>query len=169
MFAPRDGTYLYSSTRSAVIRSTVAQAGSGARLTAALYHHFNRYHTSRGIGGSAPSSCSTSAPAVSNLCLLSIFMLALISQLSLQIRVWSFSGLCCAGILSLTSLHVSSDLHQLFLLSLAYDFGTALRRAAKILSSRVGADGGRRGSHLRPVSYFLCSLSGVLRRHPSTI
>ena len=152
-----------------MIRSRVAQAGVGARSTAALYHTFSRCHASCGIGGSAPSSVSTSAPAVSTLRLLSPFRISAIARLNLQIRVWSFSGFCCAENLSSTSLHVSSDIHLFFLISRACGFGIALCRDAKIQYSHVGADGGQRGIRLRLVRYFVCYLSGVLRRQPSTI
>ena len=47
----------------------------GVRLTAALYHPLSRCHASRGIVGSAPSSCSTSSPSVSTLFILSPFRL----------------------------------------------------------------------------------------------
>ena len=152
-----------------MIRSRVSLAGGVAWSTAALYHPLSRCHAPCGIGGSALSRCSTSSPAVSTLRLLSPFRLAAIARLSLRIRVWYLSGFCRAETLSLTSLHVSSNIHPFFLLSLACSFGTSLRRAAKIPSSRVGSESGRRGSRLRPVRYFVCSLSRALRRHPSTI
>ena len=152
-----------------MIRSRVARAGGRARSTAALYHPFSRCHASRGIGGSAPSSCLTSSPAVSTLHLLSPFRLSAIARLSLRILVWSLVGFRRAETLSSTSLHVSSDIHPFFLLSLACGFGTALRRAAKILSSCLGSDGGQRVICLRPVRYFVCSLLGALQRHPSTV
>ena len=52
--------------------------------------------------------------------------------------------------LSLTSLHVVSDIHAFSLASCARGFGTALSRAAKIPSSLFRAVGGWRGSRLRP-------------------
>ena len=152
-----------------MIRSRVAQVGGVARLTVALYHHFSRYHTSRGIDGSSPSNISTSDPAVSTICLLSPFRLAVIAPLSLRIWVWSFAGFCHTETLLLMSLHVSSDIHPFFLLSCACSFGTALCRSAKIPSYCLGEDGVWRGSRLRPVRYCLCALSGALQRQPITI
>ena len=65
MFSPGDGTWLYSSVRSAVIRSSVARAGGGPRFAAAWYHPFILHHASLAFGGSSPSSDSTAVPASS--------------------------------------------------------------------------------------------------------
>ena len=151
-----------------MIRSSVAQAGGGARSTVALYQLFSCCQAFRGNGGSAPISASTSSPAVSTCLFLSPFRLAVIYRLSLQILVWSLA-FCRLETLLSTSLHVSSKIDPLFLLSLACGFGTSLRRAAKIPSSCVGSAGGRRGRRLSPVRYLVCSLSGALQRNPRII
>ena len=67
------------------------------------------------------------------------------------------------------SLHVYSNIHSFLCRSLTWDFGTALRMAAKIPSSLVGSVGGRSGNFLLPLMYLVCSLSGVLRKQPTTI
>ena len=71
MFSPGDGTRLFSSVRSAVIRSSVAQAGGGPLFAAALYHPFIRRHASLAFGGSSFSNASTANPASSTCRLLS--------------------------------------------------------------------------------------------------
>ena len=124
-----------------------------------MYHTLSCCNDSRGIGGSAPSSASTSYPHVSNIRLLYPFRLATIARLSLRIRVWSLV-FCHAETLSLTSIHVSCKIHPFLLHSLACGFGTSLRRAANIPSSRVGSDSGWRGSRLRPVRYLCVTSRG---------
>ena len=110
MFSPRDGTYLYRSARSAVIRSSYARAGGGARLTAALYHPLSRLQASFGFDGSAPSNVSTSSPAISTLLFMSSLRLAAIARLSLLIFACTLFPRR-AETLSSTIIHVSSDIH----------------------------------------------------------
>ena len=100
--------------------------------------------------GSAPTSASTSAPASSACRLLSVVKLALMTRPSLLIIVWPFAGSRRAETLLSTSLHVAANIQSFFLASRARAFRTALRKAAKMLSSLVGAFGGRRGSFFRP-------------------
>ena len=76
MFSPGDGTRLYSSVLSAVIRSSVARAGGGPLFAAAWYHPFIRRHASLAFRGSSFSNDSTADPASSTRRLLSPFKLA---------------------------------------------------------------------------------------------
>ena len=69
----------------------------------------------------------------------------------------------------MTILHMASKIHAFFLASCASGFGTALRRAAKILSTLVGAVGGRREIPLSPLRYLAYSLSGDVWRQHRTI
>ena len=133
-------------TLSAVIRSSVTQAGGGARSTAAFYHPLIRCHASCIKEGSTPTSASTSAPASSSRRLLSVVKLALIDRPSLLVIFWPFSGSRRAETLSSTSIHVAANIHSFLWDSCACAFGTALHRAAQIWSSFVGSVGSWRGS-----------------------
>ena len=62
MFFPRGGTYVYSATLSAVICSRVTRAGSGVRLTAALYHPLIPCHASWIKGGGPPTAVPQTLP-----------------------------------------------------------------------------------------------------------
>ena len=68
-----------------------------------------------------------------------------------------------------TRLDVDADIHAFFLASLASRFGTAICRAAKILSFLAGAVSGRRGRRLRPPRYLACSLREALCSQPRTM
>ena len=151
-----------------MIRSRVTQADSGARSTEALYHPLIRCHASWIKGGSAPTSASTSAPASSTHRLLSVVKLALMVRPSLLMIFWPFAVSRRAETLSSTSLHVAAKIHSCLLASRACAFGTALRRAAKILSSPTGSVGSRRGSFFRPPRYCMCSFREALCRQPRT-
>ena len=61
-----------------------------------------------------------------------------------------------------TSLHVATKIHSFLRDSHARTFGTALRRATKILSSLVGSVGSQRGSFFRPLRYRMCSFREAL-------
>ena len=54
MFSPGGGTYLYSATLSAMIRSRVTRTGCGARLNTTLYHPLTWCHASWIKGGLPP-------------------------------------------------------------------------------------------------------------------
>ena len=169
MFSPGGGTYLYSATLSAVIRSSVAQAGGGARSRAALYHPWILCQASWMRGGSAPTSASTSAPASSDFRLRSAAKLALIARPSRLFSACPFVRSRRAETLSSKSLHVSADIHAFRLASRAFAFGTALRRAVKASSSLDGVLGGYRGHFFRPLRYLLCYVREALGRQPSTM
>ena len=137
-------------------------------MTAALYYPFSRLHASFAFGGSPPSSVSTSCPTVSTLRFLSPCSLYRMARPSLWILTQTPVPLH-AETLSLTSLHVSSEIHSFLCWSLPWGFGTDLRRAAKIPSSLVGSVGGRSGDFRLPAMYRVCSLSGALRTQPTTM
>ena len=132
-----------------MILSRVTREGGGARSTTDRYYLFNPSQAYQWRGRSDSSSVSIYFPASSVLHLLLPFRLAAIALPNLRIRAWSFTGSCLAENLSSKSIHVNSDIHAFFLASRSWGFGTALRRAAKIPSSLVGAVGGRRGGRLR--------------------
>ena len=159
---------MYSAILSAVIRSRVTQAGGGARWTAAVYHPLIRCHDSWIKGGSAPTSASNYAPTSSARCLISVFKLALMARSSLLTIVWTFSVSRRAETLLSTSLRVAAEIHSFLLAYHTRGFGTALCRAAKILSSLVGSVSSRRGSFFRPLRYRMCSLREALLRKPRT-
>ena len=149
ILSPGGGTLLYSSTRSAVIRSSIVQAGGRALFTAALYHPFICRHASFAFGGSPPSSSSTSFPASSTLRFLSPFRLSLKARPSLRSLVLTLAPLF-AETLSLASLHVSLEIHVFLCFSRSCGFGNALRRSPKSLCSLVGSFGGFSGIFRRP-------------------
>ena len=169
MFSPGGGTYLYSATLSAVIRSSIAQAGGGARSTAALYHPWILCQASWIRGGSTPISASTSAPASSARRLRSSAKLSLIARPIRILSACPFAGSRRVETLSSTSLHVSSEIHSFRLPSRTFAFGTALCRAAKASSSLVGVVGGLRGHFFRPPRYLLCYVREALGRQLSTM
>ena len=153
--SPGDGTWLYSSTRSAVIRSSVARAGGGPLFSAALYHPFIRRHASFAFGGSSPSSASTSFPASSTLRFLPPFRLALTARPSLRSLARTLVP-PLVETLSSASLHVSSEIHAFLCFSRSCGFGTARRRSPKRLSSLVGSFGGSSGNLLCPFRWLVC-------------
>ena len=177
MLSPRGGTPLCSATLSAVIRSSVTRAGGGAQLTAALYlliipqqyHPWRRCQASWMRGGSAPTSASTSAPASSALRFRSATKLALTALPSCLFIACPFRGSRRAETLLLTSLHVSSDIHEFRLAARGCAFGTPLHRALKSFSTRVGFVGGLTGHRFLPPKYRLCSVREALGRQPRTM
>ena len=166
MFVPGGGTWRYNSTLSAVICSRVTRAGGRARSTAALYHPLIPCQTYRWREGFDPNSVSTSDPASSARLLLSSIKLAFILRPNLRINARSFAIYRRTETLSLTSLHVVSNIHAFFLTYRARGFGTAFCRAANILSSLIGSVGSPRGRRLRPLNYPACSLREALCRQP---
>ena len=161
--------WLYRSIRFAVILLRVTLEGGGPQLTADQYHPFIWCQDSRWRGGgSVPISLSTSSPASSILRLRSPSRIVLIARPSLRMSSWSLAGYRRAENLLLKILHLATDIHAFFRASLDLGSGTALLRAVKSLTSLVGGVGGRRGSHLRLLSYLECSLRGKTRRHPRT-
>ena len=84
-------------------------------------------------------------------------------------RSCSIAGPWRAETLSFTSLYVSTNIHTFFLASRTFGFGMALSVDANGPSSLLGVVRGRRGGRMRRPSYLVCSLSGALQRHPSTM
>ena len=82
-------------------------------------------------------------------------------------RLWSRAGSRLADTLVLTSLHVSGEIHTFFPAYHALVFGIYRRRAAESPSYIVRMVGGRRGIHVNPPRYFVCSIRVALRIHPS--
>ena len=154
ILSPGGGTRLYSATLSSVIRSSATQAGGGARSTAALYHLCMQYHASWMRGGSAPTSASTSASALSARRFRSSAKLAFTALLNQRFSACPFRGSWRAETLSSTSLHVSSDIQAFRLAARGCAFGTALRRAANFLFTRVGFVGGLIGHRFLPPKYL---------------
>ena len=87
---------------------------------------------------------------------------------SLQMSVWYFAISRREETLESMSLHVAAKIHEFFRAYRARGFGTALCRAAKIVSSLVGSIGGQRGGFLRPPSYRVFSFREALYRQPRT-
>ena len=102
-----------------MILSSVTQAGGGAQSNIALYHPWILCQSSWMRGGSPPTSASTSAPASSAHRLQSAARLALMAHPSLLFIACPFAGSRIVETLSLTSLHVSVEIHLFCLASLA--------------------------------------------------
>ena len=160
---------MYSAIFSDVIHSRVTQEGGRARSTAELYHPWMRCQASWMRGGPAPTISSTSAPASSALRFRCAALLTLTALPSHLFSACPFHGSRHAETLSLTSLHVSSNIHVFFLAARGCNFGTAPRRAAKRLSTRVGFVGGLTGHCFLPLKYLMCSVREVLGRQPRTM
>ena len=171
IFYPRGCTWKYRSTRSTVIRSRVTQSGGGTQLTIALYHPFIMCRDSLWRRSMLPVTALSNLPLPPSSAphLLFPLRLALIAWTRRCMRVWFCDRPGSAENLSSTSLHMSAEIHTLFLDSHVFGFWMYLRRAAKSLSSLVGVDGGRRGIHIRHRRYLVCHLRGYLQRHPRTV
>ena len=115
-----------------------------------------------GVYEARSSSISSSASSI--LCLRYDFRIALIVRLRLLKRDWTHSRSFRADTLVLTSLHTAYDIQALLLASIAFNFGIALRRSAKSLSSLIRVVGGRRGYLMCRPRYWECSLRVALRR-----
>ena len=137
MPSPGDGTRRYSSVWSAVIRLSVARAGGGPLVTAALYYPFIRRHAPLASCGSSLSSPSIAVPASSNRRFRSPFRLACIARPSLRIPVRARAFRRIVTRLSM-SRQVSSEIHAFRCRSRGCGFSTARRRSPKSSSSRVG-------------------------------
>ena len=74
-----------------------------------------------------------------------------------------------AETLSLTSLHVSNEIHVFCLASLGLDFETAHRRSANASSSLIGSFASLRGKFFCPPRYLLCFVRETLGSQPSTM
>ena len=168
MLSPGDGICLYSANLSAAIRSSVTRAGGGAWSTADLYHPWIRCQASWMRGGSAPTSASTVAPALSARRLQSAAKLALIARPSRLFNACPFAGYWHAETLLLTSFHVSANIHAFRIASCAFAFGTALNRAENASSSSVGFVGGLSSRFFCPPRYFFCSGREALGGQPRT-
>ena len=114
IFFPECGMYWYRSTRSAVIRSSLTQAGGGAGSTASRYHPFIRCQASWWSGESNPGSRFTSSSASSVLRLRSPFNIALMAQSNLRMILWYLVGSHQEETLSLTILHMVVEIHAFF-------------------------------------------------------
>ena len=101
-------------------------------------------------GGSAFISSSTAAPAASSLLFLSLARLHMILLPKVRLSAWQYRGSQRVATLLSTSHHVSAEIQAFRLASLGAVFGTALRRAAKSVSTLDGAAGGATGQRLRP-------------------
>ena len=68
---------------------------------------------------------------------MSSFRATIIARTSRLVRAWSLSASHLAGTLLLMSLHIVSEIHELWHAARLSIFGTLLRNPEKILSTRV--------------------------------
>ena len=122
------------------------------------------YHASWMRGGSTPASASTSAPSLSALRFRSAAKIALTALLSQRFSACPFRWSRRAETLLSTSLHFSSDVQAFRLAARGCAFRTALRRAAKSLSTHVSFVGSLIGHRFLSPKYLLCSVREAIGR-----
>ena len=182
---PRGGTWRYITTRSSVILLMVSGAGGREKSYYDLYQPFILCQASLEMGGCKARRASISTLDVSIWRQLYSFSLAVIWWLRCCRRPWLRAGSWRMETIMTTSLQMSSNIHTLFLDSLALVLDIARRSAVNSPSSPIGVVlgisrrraensqyslfgvvGGRMGSCVRLPRHFDCALRVVLWRQP---